>query len=91
MKHVTKIINYEKKKIILLTTEEKFITINKKEFNNNDKKIYKVQDHCHYTGKYRGAAHKICNLRYKVPKEIPIMFHNGSTYDHSLFYNQRVS
>ena len=90
MKHVTKIINYEKKKIILLTTEEKFITINKKEFNNNDKKIYKVQDHCHYTGKYRGAAHKICNLRYKVPKEIPIMFHNGSTYDHYFITKELV-
>ena len=38
-------------------------------------------DHCHYTGKYRGAAHSNCNLRYKIPKEIPIVFHNGSTYD----------
>ena len=33
-------------------------------------------------GKYRGAAHNMCNLRYKVPKEIPIVFHNGSTYDY---------
>ena len=33
-------------------------------------------------GKYRGAAHNICNLRYKIPKEIPILFHNGSTYDY---------
>ena len=24
----------------------------------------KVRDHCHYTGKYRGVAHKICNLMY---------------------------
>ena len=31
----------------------------------------KVRDHCHYTGKYRGAAHDIYNLRYKTPKEIP--------------------
>ena len=31
-------------------------------------KLYrKVRDHCHYTGKFRGAAHTICNLRYKVP------------------------
>ena len=43
---------------------------------------HKVRDHCHYTGKFRGAAHNICNLRYKVPKEIPIVFHNGSTYDY---------
>ena len=40
----------------------------------------KVKDHCHYTGKYRGAARNICNLRYKTPKEI--VFHNGSTYDY---------
>ena len=36
----------------------------------------------HYTGKFRGAAHSGSNLRYKVPKEIPIVFHNGSTYDY---------
>ena len=46
------------------------------------KKNYKVRDHCYYTGKYRGAAHDICNLRYKIPKEIPIVFHNDSTYDY---------
>ena len=45
-------------------------------------KKHKVRDHCHYTGKYRGAAHNICNLRYKVSKEIPVVFHNGSTYDY---------
>ena len=32
-----------------------------------------------YTGKYRGAAHSNCNLNYKIPKEIPVVFHNGST------------
>ena len=51
---------------------------NKKEF----KLKQKVRDHCHYTGKYRGAAHSICNLRYKISKEIPVVFHNGSTYDY---------
>ena len=40
----------------------------KKEFDKNDKKNYKVRDHCHYTGEFRGAAHNICNLRYKIPK-----------------------
>ena len=40
-----------------------------------------VRDHCHYTGKFRGNAHNICNLRHKVSKKIPVVFHNGSTYD----------
>ena len=24
----------------------------------------------------------MCNLRYKIPKNIPVIFHNGSTYDY---------
>ena len=52
-------------------------------------KLYqKVRDHCHYTGKFRGAAHSECNLRYKVPKEIPVVFHNGSTYDYHFIIKQ---
>ena len=56
----------------------------KKRFStdDNNKKYHKVRDHCHYTGKYRSAAHDICNLRYKTPKEIPVVFHNGSTCDY---------
>ena len=42
----------------------------------------KVRDHGHYTGTFRGAAHSICNLNYKVPQEIPVKIHNGSTYDY---------
>ena len=42
----------------------------------------KKSDHCHYTGKFRGAAHCICSLIFKVPKENPVVIHNGSTYDY---------
>ena len=56
----------------------------------DDKSKKKVRDHCHYTGKFRGAAHSICNLRYKVPKEISIVFHNGSTCDYH-FNNLKIS
>ena len=64
--------------------------IYKKGFSTDDsngiapnKKYFKVKDYYYYyTGKYKGAAHNICNLRYKVPKEIPVLFHNGSTYDY---------
>ena len=52
-----------------------------KEFST-DRKYRKVRDHCHCTGKFRGAAHDNCNLRYKIPKETPIVFHYGSVYDH---------
>lgn len=45
----------------------------------------RVRDHCHITGKYRGAAHRHCNLQHKVPKFIPIFFHNLSGYDCHLF------
>ena len=95
--HSTKIINYEKKKMIPLTAKEeiyhnkqKICYTCKKEFNNNDKKQQKVRDHCHYTGKYRGAAHNICNLRYKVCKEIPVVLHNGSTYDYHFIIKELV-
>ena len=58
--------------------------------DNNDeyKKMRKVRDHCHYTGKYRGAAHSKCisltiaYLEYAIVKEIPVLFHNGSVYDY---------
>ena len=95
--HSMKIINYEKKRIVPLTTKEeicynkqKKCYICKKEFDKSDKKHHKVRDHCHYTGKYRGAAHNICNLRYKVPKEIPVVFHNGSTYDYHFIIKELV-
>ena len=88
--HATKIINYEKKEMIPSIKEEKkhnkqdVCNICKKRLStdDNNKKYHKVRNHCHYTGKHRGAAHDICNLRYKIPKEIPVAFHNDSTYDY---------
>ena len=86
-----------KKKMIPLTKKEekkhnkqKVCHICKEGFStdDSDKKYRKVKDHCHYTGKYRGAAHDICNLRNKTPKEIPIVFHNGSTYDYHLIIKE---
>ena len=49
----------------------------------------KVKDHCHYTGKFRGAVHSKCNLSYKVPKDIPIIIQNTS-YDTHFIINQLV-
>ena len=94
-----KIINYEEKEMIPLTyeenksykeqeachiCEEKFC-MDKDDENYKNKR--KVKDHCHYTGKFRGAAHSKCNLNCKVPKDIPIIIHNAS-YDTYFITNQ---
>ena len=51
-------------------------------------KYRRVRDHCHYTGKYRGAAHNVCNLRCKELKETPIVFHNGCAYDYHFIFKE---
>ena len=45
----------------------------------------KVRDHCHYTGIYKGPMHSLCNLRYKIPSYIPVVFPNLSGYDAHLY------
>ena len=37
-------------------------------------KYCKIRDHCHYTGEYRSAAPKTCNLSYSVPKKFLYLF-----------------
>ena len=97
-KRAVKIINYEKEKMIPLTKEEKSL-IKKQEachlcqkefcYDKNDEDYTNKKNakyHCHYTGKFREAAHSKYNLNYKVPKDILMIIHNAS-YDTHLRKN----
>ena len=57
-------------------------------FKPFSEKKRKVRDHCHYSGLYRGAAHSSCNLQYKIPNYIPVIFHNLTGYDAHLFIRE---
>ena len=47
-----------------------------------DKNYQRVGNHCHYTGKYREAAQSICNLKFNMSNEIPVVCHRGSNCDY---------
>ena len=48
----------------------------------------KRRDHCHITGKYRGAAHSQCNLKLKIPRKLPVNFHNLENYDGHIIFKE---
>ena len=54
---------------------------------NAFKLYHKVRDNCLCSGEFRGAAYSISNLRYKTPKTIPVLFHDGSSYDYHFIIN----
>ena len=82
--------NFPEKPMIPLTPNQW------KEYNSSNKchiclrsiSDNKVRDHCHYTGYYRCPVHSMCNLRYKVPSFIPVVFHNLSGYDAHMFIKE---
>ena len=78
-----KMINFKKKKMKLLTNKQHgsyenaktcYICKEKLEDKYAKDKDLKVRDHFHYTDEYRGDAHSVCNLKYSVPKKVPIVF-----------------
>ena len=96
--HAMKIINYEKKEMIPLAgkedrsyKEQEVCHICQKKFcmdehDENYENRRKVKDHCHYTAKFRRAAHGNYNLKYKVPNNIPVVIHTAS-YDTHFIIN----
>ena len=48
----------------------------------------KVRYHCHISGKYRGSAHRDCNINLKLNHKIPIVFHNLKNYDSHLIMQE---
>ena len=81
-----------KKPMDKLTKEQNVEFVTAKEchicFKKCSSKNRKVRDACHYTAKYRGAAHSSCNLRYRIPDYIPVLFHNLAGYDSHLFIKE---
>ena len=63
--------------------EAKVCWLCRKEFGNDN--LRKVRDHCHFSGKFRGAAHSLCNFKFQRPKFTPVFFHNLQNYDAHLF------
>ena len=85
---------YKKPKPLKLTKQEReefnkaeICHICNEEFYKDDStaKMLKVRDHCHFTGKYRGAAHNSCNVRCRKPMLLQVIFHNLRGYDSHLF------
>ena len=70
--------------------EEQFQSSNtcwicEKLIDNDDEKF---RDHCHVTGKFRGAAHWSCNINLQLTKNVPVIFHNLRGYDSHLIFNE---
>ena len=87
IKRIQEKFDFSKKMIFTFKDKDDFekaeiCWICQKEFGEREKK---VRDHCHFTGKYRGAAHVKCNLQFKKPKFTPVIFHTLSGYDAHLF------
>ena len=93
VKYCKKVMKTEFDKPLKMTKEdeEKFqkadeCHICNKKYNETD---VRVRDHCRITGKYRGSAHKDCNLNFQISDKIPVIFHNLRGYD-SHFIMQEI-
>ena len=56
--------------------------------NLNENSDNKARDHCHISGKYRGAAHWSRSINLKTTKKVPVIFHNLKGYDSHLIFKE---
>ena len=79
-----------KKRLVMTVSDEKDFQNAKKcwicdrKYKPAERENIPVRDHCQMTGKYRGSAHKKCNLKLQISAEkikIPVVFHNLKGYD----------
>ena len=83
---VKNIANIEEKKMVFTEKDKKqFINASDCWICGEELGNDRVRDHCHYTGRYRGAAHNSCNLKYRKPESVSVFFHNLTGYDSHLF------
>ena len=90
-KYCKKIIKKHFNKNLIMREEEEYLFqqsnscwICGKIINDDDEK---VRDHCHVTGKFRGAAHWDCNINFQLTKRIPVIFHNLKGYGSHLIFS----
>ena len=91
--HATRIVDFKRKFItrLIIDEEDSYDKKNTCHICMKDLDNDKVKDYYYFTGKYRVAAHSKCNLKHKIPKNIPVIFHNGSTYDYHFIIRELAS
>ena len=89
-KYCKKVMKKHFNKHLIISEEEEHLFqqssscwISEKLIDNDDKK---VRDHCHVTGRFRGAAHWSCNINLQLTKKVPVIFHNLRGYDSHLIF-----
>ena len=89
-KYCRKVMNKHFNKDLIMSEEEEHLFqqsnscwICKKVIDNDEEK---VKDHCHVTGKFRGAAHGSCNINLQLTKKVSVIFHNLRGYDSHLIF-----
>ena len=70
---------------MIISEDEHIEKRSEKRIDNNDEK---VRDHCHITGKFRGAAHRSCNINLQLTKKVPVIFQNLIGYDSHLIFRE---